>query len=170
MLKVIKICLVGLILTAGLFAGCTSNHPRGEATAPDFQLKSLAGSTVSLSALRGRPVLLNFWATWCGPCRFEMPFLQQLSDDARWQARGLVLLAVNLEESEADVRKFMADNALSFTVLLDTAGKAGRLYNISAIPTTYIIDKDGIIKNSRRGAFADKAQIEQMLSDSLVQD
>jgi peroxiredoxin len=170
MLKVIKICLAGMVLAAGLLAGCTSNPPREEATAPDFQLKSLAGPTVSLSTLRGRPVLLNFWATWCGPCRSEMPFLQQLFNDPQWQAQGLVLLAVNLEESEAAVRQFMTDNTFSFTVLLDTAGEAGRLYNISAIPTTYIIDKDGIIKNSRTGAFASKSQISQMLSDSLVQD
>jgi peroxiredoxin len=68
------------------------------------------------------------------------------------------------------VRKFMGDNGFSFTVLLDTAGEAGRLYNISAIPTTHIIDKDGIIKNSRTGAFAGKAQIEQAISSSITEE
>jgi cytochrome c biogenesis protein CcmG/thiol:disulfide interchange protein DsbE len=170
MSKLIKTGIVVMILGIFLAAGCAQSPPRENVTAPDFQLKTLDGSTVTLSALKGRPVLLNFWATWCGPCRSEMPYLQQLSDDTKWQARGLVLLAVNLEESEATVRKFMGDNGFSFTVLLDTAGEAGRLYNISAIPTTHIIDKDGIIKNSRTGAFAGKAQIEQAISSSITEE
>jgi peroxiredoxin len=170
MRKIIKIWLTIVILAITLAAGCAKSQPEEGIAAPDFQLKSLDGPTLTLSALRGRPVLLNFWATWCGPCRYEMPFLHQLSSDPKWQARGLVMLAVNLQESEVTVRQFMADNALSFTVLLDTAGEAGRLYNIASIPTTYIIDKDGIIKDVRIGAFSNKVQIEQMILNSIAED
>jgi peroxiredoxin len=170
MLKVIKIWLVVMILAITLSAGCAKSPPRENNMAPDFKLKSLDGQTITLSALRGRAVLLNFWATWCGPCRFEMPFLQELYKDSKWQARGLLILAVNLQESDTVVRKFLAENALSFAVLLDTGGEAARLYNVASIPTTYIIGKDGIIKNSRIGAFTNKTQIEQTLLSSVAED
>jgi peroxiredoxin len=167
MIKMRKVLLVVTILALTLAAGCAKSPPKEGITTPDFQLKNLDGKSITLSALRGQPVLLNFWATWCGPCRSEMPYIQQLSGDPTWKARGLVILAVNLQESEATVRKFMADNAFSFTVLLDTTGDTSRLYNISAIPTTYIIDKDGIIKSDHVGAFSSKAQIDQILKDAL---
>ncbi len=166
-LSVLIIAVIGSILVTG----CAPGAPQaGGNTAPDFQLKNLDGAAVTLSSQQGRPVLLNFWATWCGPCRAEMPFIQEIYQDAKWQARGLLILAVNLRESEAAVRKFVADSGYTFTVLLDTGGQVGRLYNISAIPTTHIINKDGIIKNSRVGAFTGKAQIEQMISASLTAD
>jgi peroxiredoxin len=153
-----------------LIAGCSPSVPRESNAAPDFTLQNLEGQTISLNALRGRPVLLNFWATWCGPCRSEMPFLQEIHQDPVWQERTLLVLAVNLQESDTVVRKFMAENGLSFTVLMDTRGEAARLYNIASIPTTYIIGKDGIIKNSRIGAFMNKAQIEQMLLSATGED
>jgi peroxiredoxin len=96
-----------------------------------------------------------------------MPYLQKIHEDPVWRARGLLILAVNLQESAADVRRFMTDNAYTFTVLLDTKAEAGRLYNTSSIPATYIIGKDGIIKDSRVGAFAGKSQIEQMLLSAV---
>ncbi len=169
-MRKILILLTAMVLAITLAAGCAKSVSEEGITAPDFQLKSLDGPTITLSSLRGRPVVLNFWATWCGPCRYEMPFLQQLFSDPKWQARGLVILAVNLQESEAMVREFMTENALSFTVLLDATGEASRLYNIASIPTTYVIDKDGIIKNDRIGAFSGKAQIEQMIFNSIAED
>jgi thiol-disulfide isomerase/thioredoxin len=170
MLKALKLWLIIMILGIALTAGCHKNSPGEEIAAPDFHLKSPEGSALSLSALRGRPVLLNFWATWCPPCRAEMPLLQQVYNDPAWQARGLVILAVDLKESGEDVSKFMAENSLSFTALLDTTGAIGDLYNIRSVPTTYIIDKDGIIKNVRIGAFASKAQIDQILTYSIIGD
>ena len=169
-MKKILILLAVTVLAITLVSGCSQTVPRDNATAPDFKLPSLDGQTISLSALRGRLVLLNFWATWCGPCRSEMPFLQEIHKDPVWQARNLLILAVNLKESDTNVSKFMADNGLTFNVLLDTRGEAGQLYNITAIPTTYIIGKDGIIKNSRIGAFVNKKQIEQMLLSAIDED
>ena len=169
-MKKILILFVFIVLGFTLVSGCSQTVPRDKAAAPDFKLPSLDGQTIPLSALRGRLVLLNFWATWCGPCRSEMPFLQEIHKDPAWQQRNLLILAVNLKESDTVVSKFMADNRLSFTVLLDTRGEAGRLYNISSIPTTYVIGKDGIIKDSRIGAFTSKKQIEQMLLSAIDED
>lgn len=163
-----KLCLViAALLAIALATSCANNSPGESGTAPDFQFKGLDGQTVSLSGLKGKPVLLNFWATWCPPCRGEMPYLQQIYNDVGWKERGLVILAVNIQEPAAEVSKFMTDNKLSFPVLLDTAGDAARRYNVASIPSTFIIDKDGIIKDSRVGAFSNKAQTDSMLRDAL---
>ncbi len=138
-------------------------------TAPDFHLKSLDGETVKLDELRGRPVLLNFWATWCGPCRHEMPFLQEVSEDKEWNKRGLTILAVNLREPAPAVQEFMDAYGLSFTVLLDSGGRVGMLYNAAAIPTTYLIDNNGIIRNIQKGAFVERAHIDWFLVNSLME-
>ena len=127
----------------------------------DFELQTLDGKIVKLSDLRGKPVLLNFWATWCGPCRFEMPFLQEVNDS--YSAKGLVLLAVDIGENSATVQKFMTDLNLSLTVPMDTTAKVAKSYGILNIPSTFIIDKDGIIRGKVVGAFPNKAAIETEL-------
>jgi len=129
--------------------------------APDFQLQTLSGQTVSLSGLRGKPVLINFWATWCPPCKAEMPYLQQVHDS--WSAKGLVLLAVDIRESPATVEKFMTELNLSMTVPMDTDMKVTKVYLIGALPTTFLIDKDGIIRQKVIGAFPNKEAIENEL-------
>ncbi len=130
--------------------------------APNFQLQNLAGETVSLESLRGKPVLINFWATWCGPCKIEMPYLQQIYDV--WSPKGLVILAIDVGESSAVAGKFLADNNLSLPVLLDTDRKVTTSYGITAIPTTFFIDKNGIIAQKFIGAFPNKEAIEVRLS------
>ena len=82
--------------------------------APGFQLNNLDGQSVSLSDFRGSPVLLNFWATWCGPCRFEMPFIQEIFEDKVWTDKGLKILAVDIGESPSDVKEFLNSNGFSF--------------------------------------------------------
>lgn len=131
----------------------------------DFELPTLDGQTVSLSGLRGKPVLLNFWATWCGPCRREMPYLQQIHDS--WSAKGLVLLAVDIGEKSATVEKFMTELRLSMTVPMDTDMKVAKTYLIGAIPTTFLIDKDGIIRQKKVGEFLSKEAIERELSQIM---
>ncbi len=130
--------------------------------APSFQLNNLDGKSVSLSDLRGKPILLNFWATWCPPCRLEMPYLQQIYDS--WSAKGLVLLEIDIGESSAIIEKFLADNNLSLPVLLDIDKKVALTYGIAAIPTTFFIDKNGVIQEKVIGAFPSQAAIEQSLS------
>lgn len=163
-----KKLLVGLMLVAGLLiAGCNAAAPLNEAPlvgslAPDFTLDYLDDGTVSLSELRGKPVLINFWATWCGPCRFEMPFLQQVYDD--WSDRGLVVLTVDIAESQDTVESFMQELGLSLPVLMDRDQAVTKRYNVRNIPATFLIDKNGIIQSIRIGAFTSPAEIEQELS------
>ncbi len=130
--------------------------------APNFQLRNLNGQTVSLFDLRGKPVLINFWATWCPPCKYEMPFLQQVHDS--WSAKGLVLLAVDIGETQTTVQKFMTDLNLTLTVPMDANRNVAKDYGITAIPTSFFIDKNGVIQQKVIGAFANVAAIESQLS------
>jgi peroxiredoxin len=116
----------------------------GSARPPgDFTLTSLSGDTVTLSALKGQVVFLNFWATWCPPCRKEMPSMEVLYQ--RFRGKGLQMLAVDIQEKEAGVRRFIQEQKLNFPVLLDTSGKVSGGYGIEAVPTTFIIGRDGAI-------------------------
>ena len=133
--------------------------------APDFQLNNLEGNSVSLSGFRGKPVLLNFWASWCSPCGVEMPYLQQIHDS--YSARGLVLLEVDYGESSDTVKGFMSAHNLSLQVLLDMDKKVALTYGITAIPTTFFIDKNGIIRQKFIGAFPNKETIENELRKIL---
>lgn len=108
--------------------------------APDFELSVLDGETVSLKEFRGRFVLLDFWATWCGPCRQSMPLLEHLQQE---HPDDLVLLAVNLSEADDTVRDYLRSEGLSVTVLMDRDGSVGRAYGVSEIPTQVLIDPKG---------------------------
>ncbi len=131
--------------------------------APDFQLRDIDGQYVSLSELLGQPVMLNFWASWCGPCLMEMPYIQQVHEE--WSGRGLVLLAVNCGESSSQVRGFMQNQGYTFSVLLDTNGSASQDYGVRGIPTTLFIDMYGIIQGKVVGAFPSEEAIEQQLGN-----
>ena len=166
MLKVMLLITLVSVLTSGLvMAGCSPSSAQSVEVgnqAPDFQLQSLDGQTVSLSNLQGKPVLINFWATWCSPCRSEMPYIQEIYEE--WSDKRLVVLAINIGESSSTVAAFMQSNNLSFIVLLDTKQDVAQRYNITGIPTTFFIDKDGIIQDKVIGAFQNKTQIENRLS------
>lgn len=114
---------------------------RENVEAPDFTLKNLDGDDISLSSYRGKLVFLNFWATWCGPCREEMPSMQALYDDLNED--GFEIVAVNLQESQRTVSKFIDQNGYTFPVLLDSNGKVGGTYGARSIPTSYLIDTKG---------------------------
>jgi len=169
---ILPVILTLVLLLAGCFAGpepLDGESPTApvEGTqvgnlAPDFQLQNVDGQTVSLGNLRGKPVLINFWATWCSPCRSEMPYIQEIYEE--WSDKGLVVLAINIGESSSKAEEFMQSYNLSFTVLLDTKQDVAQRYNITGIPTTFFIDKDGIIQDKVIGAFQNKAQIEDRLS------
>jgi peroxiredoxin len=156
-------CLV--VAVAFTAINCSSAKPGG--AAPDFELQNLEGQTVSLSDYRGSVVMLNFWASWCGPCRYEMPFLQEVYEDTKWEATGLVILAVNMGESPSVAGDFMEINDFTFPVLLDRTEDVAEMYNVRAIPATFFIDERGIIRYSDVGAFSSKAALEQRLQDLL---
>ena len=141
--------------------------PKEPIAADDFALASLAGASVSLSSYRGRVVFLNFWATWCPPCRGEMPSMERLHQLLR--DRGLEIVAVDLQESRDEVKKFVTDNALTFTVLLDADGAVGSAWGAQSIPTTYLIDRKGnIIARSVGGREWDSADMVTLFETILA--
>jgi thiol-disulfide isomerase/thioredoxin len=114
--------------------------PRRRRT-PALQLPRLDGGTWSLAAARGHPVLLNFWASWCEPCRAEMPSLQRLA--ARHRAQGLQVMAVNYREGDDALRRFTTDIALDLPVLCDRDGDAAKAFDVHVFPSTVAIDRQG---------------------------
>jgi thiol-disulfide isomerase/thioredoxin len=120
--------------------------------APDLTLADMAGKRITLSSLKGKIVLLNFWATWCPPCREEMPTLETLYQSFRSRS-DFVLLAVDSSEKKDVVTDFLKKTPYSFSVLLDEDGAVSYHYSISAIPTTFLIDAQGKIIAGTRGAF-----------------
>ncbi len=127
--------------TAGLIPS-----PREGFLAPDFSLELLDGGTVSLADLRGQAVVVNLWASWCPPCRAEMPALQRAWED--YQDRGLVILAVNttFQDSLSAAATFIAEHGLTFPIPLDRTGSVSNRYLLRALPSTFFIDREGIIR------------------------
>ena len=123
--------------------------PVEDLQAIDFNLKDLTGRPSSLSAYKGKVVLLNFWATWCGPCRAEIPSMEQLYTELKDE--GFTIVAVNSQEPLEQVSAFVDDMGMSFPVLLDSTGRVGAAYGVRAIPTTYIIDPQGAIRGRMVG-------------------
>ena len=130
-------------------------------SAPDFELVSIDGESVHLSELQGTPVLINFWATWCAPCRLEMPILQ---DSYERYSQDLIVVAVNAGEPEYEVRTFADELGLTFDILLDPDRKIERLYRLRGYPTTYFLDAEGTLKFQHIGSLT-----EGQLRDYLVQ-
>ena len=152
----IALGVIGLIAAPGLMPGEINRNEDSSASlvpaigqpAPDFELISVAGDRFRLSDWRGEIVLLNYWATWCAPCRAEMPLLQEVHG---MDAGQLQVLAVNHDEAESTVRQFIDELGVTFPVLLDPEGKTARLYRVRAFPTTFFIDRSGIVRFEHLG-------------------
>ncbi|TNF86184.1 MAG: TlpA family protein disulfide reductase [Gammaproteobacteria bacterium] len=117
--------------------------------APDFTLTSRDGQPVTLSDLKGQVVMINFWATWCGPCRKEMPLLEQLH--TRYESLGFTLLGVNVEEDSKLADVFLKDTPVTFPILLDPENGVSKLYNVSAMPSTVLVDRAGNLRYLHHG-------------------
>lgn len=117
--------------------------------APDFTLTDAGGRPVTLSDLRGQVVMINFWASWCGPCRAEMPLLEQIHQ--RYEPLGFTLLGVNVEENSADGQAFLRERPVSFPVLYDPENGISKLYDVVAMPSTVLIDRQGNIRYLHHG-------------------
>ena len=128
--------------------------PRIGEPPPVFSLEMVDGQTLSLAELRGRPVVVNFWATWCPPCRGEMPDLENLARDYR--EAGLVVVGINLEEDRPTVRRYADTLGLSFRLVLDRDGQVANAYNLTALPTTYFVDREGNVRDLNIGALTEK--------------
>lgn len=155
--------VVGLTM-AGVYRwyldGTASGNPlaaggqlRVGSPAPDFQVPRLDGSTVRLQALRGQPVWINFWATWCTPCREEMPDLVEVARSS--QSEGVVMLAIDVAEQPGDVKAFLKDGGYeSLPVALDRTGDVSSAYRVYGFPTHVFIDRQGIVRKINVGAMS----------------
>ncbi len=117
--------------------------------APNFTLQSLEGGELSLEAYRGHVVVVNFWATWCPPCRSEMPDIQQVFTERK--DKGLAILAVNIQEAPGPVHDFVGKYGLTFPIALDTSGAVTQLYRIYGLPMTYVVDAGGRVADVHVG-------------------
>jgi peroxiredoxin len=166
--KSLKVMMISMLALGLLITGCSAGAKSGArvgAQAPDFKLPNLDGQSVSLRDFRGSPLLINFWASRCPPCVDEMPHLQKIFEE--WSSKGLVVLAINAGESQTAVKAFMQSNNLSLPVLLDTRQDVAQKYELIFLPTTFFIDKDGIIQVKIIGAFPNKAAVESNLSQII---
>ena len=141
--------LLVLLLAVALPAAAQELKPAPATRAPALELADLEGRTHKLADYRGKVVLVNFWATWCEPCREEMPSIERLR--ASLAGRPFAVLAVNLAEPESRIRKFLDAMPLGFAVLLDRDAKVARAWQAKMLPATYIVGPDGVIRFQHRG-------------------
>lgn len=139
-------------------------------SAPEFELKDLSGARVRLAEVRGKVVLLNFWAEWCGPCRAEMPFMESLYN--AFKDKGLVVLAVSVDRSEKAVKAFVSEKKLTFKVLMDKDKEVSfDQYGVIGLPTTFLIDKNkkgGVAEKFMGPMEWDSAEMKDTVSRLLV--
>uniref|UniRef100_C6E5H2 Alkyl hydroperoxide reductase/ Thiol specific antioxidant/ Mal allergen n=1 Tax=Geobacter sp. (strain M21) TaxID=443144 RepID=C6E5H2_GEOSM len=142
-----RIFAVLLLLVAVLASGCSKKEvPAQEGVAaPDFTLSDLSGKQVQLSSLKGKVVLVNFWATWCPPCREEIPSMVKLNQIM--QGKNFQMLAISIDEGgEQAVQEFFRQNGVTLPALLDTDGSVSRRYGTTGVPETFIVDGKGTIR------------------------
>ncbi len=139
-MTIFRVALVGLLLCAGAAVA----EP-----APDFTLKSDSGENFRLAEQRGKVVMINFWASWCAPCRQEMPLLNELYQ--RYERAGFTLFGVNVEQNPDAAKKFLDTVGVSFPILYDSETTVSRAYNVNAMPTTVMVDRDGKVRYVNRG-------------------
>jgi len=137
-----------------LSASPTGPAPRLEREAPDFSLRTLDGKEVQLSDFRGRPVWINFWATWCPPCRAETPDIQEVYENH--ESDGLVVLAISIGESPSTVSDYVKRTGTTFTTGVDQTTSIAAQYRIVGIPTHFFIDREGVIREWRIGSMSKK--------------
>jgi peroxiredoxin len=148
-ISALKTPVLGLMLCLALPLASTAAAIAPGAAAPEFQLPAAAGSAVGLADLKGQVVLLNFWASWCGPCRQEMPLLDQLY--RKYRAAGFTLLGVNVEPKSDDAASFLKSTPVSFPILFDRDSKVSKLYEVSGMPSTVILDRKGNVRYVHHG-------------------
>lgn len=161
------IFLIGLILYALINTASNGNFlNQGEVGlekgnyAPNFELMSLSGSPITLNSLQGKKVLLNFWASWCGPCQAEMPEMVEFYTAYEQDIEIIAVNMTNLERRQEDIDDFVTNYNVKFPVLLDKKGTVGELYQVRNIPTTFFIDSEGRIQERISGVLSYDQMIE----------
>ena len=144
----IKNLTLGLLVTVFAATALASSDLEGKA-APDFALKSSTGENLRLSEYRGDVVMINFWATWCGPCRQEMPLLDELY--ARYERVGFNLLGVNIDDDSRRAMQMIEELGVDFPVLFDARKEVSKLYEVDAMPVTVLVDREGNVRHVHHG-------------------
>jgi len=148
---------LAVLATSSLAASDLSGLP-----APDFALKSSTGENLRLSEYRGDVVMINFWATWCGPCRQEMPLLDQLY--TRYERVGFSLLGINIDDDSERAMDMIKELGVSFPVLFDARKEVSQLYGVDAMPVTVLVDREGTVRHVHKGY---KPGYEEMYLDQI---
>jgi peroxiredoxin len=154
-------------LLFALIAG-TSNATGPAPVAPDFSLPARDGGEVRLSELKGQVVMINFWATWCGPCRQEMPLLQQIH--AKYEPLGFTMLGVNVEPDSAAAQSWLKGMPVSFTILFDRQSAVSSSFGVEAMPSSVLIDREGRVRHVHRGYKPGDEAVYADLVRSLVKE
>jgi peroxiredoxin len=147
-MKGLRTSLLGAILVILAASSIAASSLEGQ-VAPDFVLKSATGENLRLSEYRGDVVLINFWATWCGPCRQEMPLLNDLY--GRYQRVGFNLLGVNIDDDPRRAMKMVQELGVNFPVLFDESKEVSKLYEVEAMPVTILVDREGRVRHVHHG-------------------
>ena len=155
--------IAALVLFASAVSASVTHSP-----APDFTLKSNNGTNLKLSEHRGDVVLINFWASWCGPCRQEMPLLNELHN--KYQAMGFTVIGVNVEEDSSAAQKLLEDMPVSFPVLFDNDSVVSKQYDVVAMPSTVLVDRDGNMRFLHKGYKPGEEEIYLEMVRSLVRE
>jgi peroxiredoxin len=154
MISLFFLVIMGLHSSPGESRNSASSPEAGKSAntkAPDFTLKDVNGRTVALSSLKGKVILLNFWASWCPPCRAEMPSLNRLYNEIK--AKGFEVVAVSSDNSLSHIREFLVKSRVDFTVLFDEKKTVTLQYKVFSMPTTFLIDKEGFIVEKYYGEY-----------------
>jgi len=138
-----------IVVTLLMLLSVSSHAVDVREEAPDFTLKSLEGTNLRLEEYRGQVVLINFWASWCGPCRQEMPLLDRLHH--RYEDTGFAVLGINVEGEIKPAQKVVDKTNVTFPVLIDEEQKVSEMYSLEAMPSTIVVDRDGIVRYIHRG-------------------
>lgn len=158
---------LGLVVVAGVVRGQDAPSPLEGKPAPAFAAKTIEGQTVTLADQKGKVVLLDFWATWCPPCKKSLPHIQKLSQDKERIAKGLTVWAANAAEEAATVKAFLSTNQYTFTVPM-AAQEQAQAWGLESIPMTVIVGRDGVVKKVIVGYDdGSDAVIEQAIDDAL---
>ena len=139
MLKMLRSLVIAVGLVGFLVSTAGASSISGKA--PEFTLKSRGGQNVRLSDYRGQVLLINFWASWCGPCRQEMPLLEDLYK--RYSKLGFTILGVNVDTDSTKANNYLKDMSVTFPILYDTSNAVSKSYKVNAMPTTVIVDRNG---------------------------
>jgi len=148
-LKFLKAGLLGLLVVIFVFTATQSSAKAVKGVAPDFTLKSLSGENIKLSEHRGQVIMINFWASWSGQSREEMPLLDELY--RQYKDKGFTLFGVNVEKDISDAQSLLRDVRISFPILMDNKNIVSKMFNVQSMPSTIILDRDGNMRYVHSG-------------------